>query len=345
MIRIRRSSGIAKSSCRRRLRNLVFSGLAGAITVLPLLLHHQYVLRNYYIRLHAMGPERYVRARMFRVDHWPQALWFYPQSLYLHHLGAAFLVVAGILLLIAAFRRFVARQPVKNAAHKLDPFITFALFAALLIPLCALTWDVDKNPSVGDIMVGPLLLLLLMFFRSPANVPRPASGVSHPIVTGFVVLVIGLTVQIYSYTRHLSLYSHRNEVNDVIRLYDKIDAVSRQNRWAAPIIADDAFSDYQFVPAINTVEYERHGRLLNAHESLAVTVVSRPTAEVLAALQISHFAIVSTRINPRDVEDPFESSTRLTHQMVLDYCKRYMVAIGQCRIMGRIVVLYARPAP
>jgi hypothetical protein len=324
-----------------RLRNLFIAGLLGSIFIAPVLIHHKASIANYYLRLHAAGQERYERAAMFHVTGLGASLKYYPQSLYLHHLGAMFLALCAALLAIGALipisRRFAA---VANAVDR-RLAIAFSLIA-MLVPLTVLTWDVDKNPSVGDIMVPPVLWLVLLLARFPSSASGGFTSRRWRIGYPAVAMACGIGVQVFSYLQHSELSRHRKQTASILAMYDAIGASSAKHGWSDPVVTDDAFSDYQFAPVIDVMVYERHGRLIHAHEALANVLLARSPDQMLSAIKGSDFVVLSEPRQAHDVQDPFERSTQAMHAELMPYCRSHLDTLYVFSGTGRDVTVFVR---
>ncbi|MDB5356800.1 MAG: hypothetical protein JWN24_3253 [Phycisphaerales bacterium] len=339
-----RTQANRKADAVRRLRNLLAAGVLAVITAGPVLIHHWSAIDNYYLRLHAAGQQRYIRASMFKVADLRGALAFYPHSVATHHAGYVFLGFAAILVILGATmgRKSAVSTNPSAPRYAAGPAFGFVL-ACLLIPLAALTCDVDKNAAVGSILVGPLLWLAVLAALR-VQIP-PDDKVRGRAVIGMAgaSLALAMTMQCIFYRRHSDFTRHRSEVTSVLDLYERIGALARAHRWESPAIANDSFADYLFPSAINVMTYERHGYLLHAHETLATDVVAKPPREIVNCLERCDFALITRRLPPKRIGSPFDQSIELASAQSDAYCKENLARVKEIRAMEREITLFARP--
>jgi hypothetical protein len=328
-----------------RLRNLLLAGCVVALLCGPVLLHHWAAISNYYLRLHASGPQRYIRARMFKNTTWQAALLYYPRSLALHHGGLVFLGLA----LAVVVARFVIRFRSEGSERKpaIDSKATFAfVLICFFVPLAALTWDVDKNAAVGDVLVGPLLwIILLVCGIDRANSVQAAALKTYGKIAAAGALAVGLTVQVFSYTRHSELTLRRPQVMAVLGLHDRIWATCQRNGWNRPLIANDSYADDLFSSAINDVTWERHGILLEAREVLATDYTAKTPAQIVHALEQCQIALMTRRQISRSGTSPFEASIAAARPQMEEYLRAHFVPATQLSAMDRDIVVWMRKEP
>lgn len=333
----------------RRWRNLWLSAALVALLTAPVLLHHWTGISNYYLRLHASGPQRYIRAAMFKNTSWRAAIAYYPRSLALHHAGLGFAAVAAMLLLAWMARPADERSDCPARFGDARPLLLFAVIC-FLVPLTALTLDVDKNAAVGDVLVGPLLWIVMLLMACPLRrirgIPAASGGQWRAMMrfVGLVALAAGLGTQVYSYTRHSEFGARRAEVMRVLGMYDRIWAISGKRGAEQPAIANDSFADFLFPDAINVMVYERHGQLLGAHEILATDYTALTDRQILAGLAACDFAIFSNRVPPRVGGSPFDQSIHRARAAMVDAANHNMTVVEQYEAMDRQVVLFSRRA-
>ena len=337
-----RAQANRKADAVRRLRNLLAAGILAGIVIAPVLIHHWSAIDNYYLRLHAAGQQRYIRARMFNVADVGGALTFYPHSVARHHAGYVFLGFAAILVILGAAmgrKSAISTEP-STPRYASGPAFGFVL-ACLLIPLAALTCDVDKNAAVGSILVGPLLWLAVLGALRVRIPPDDKLRVRSAIGMAGASMAVAIMMQCIFYRRHSDFTRHRPEVTSVLDLYERIGALSHAHRSESPAVANDSFADYLFPPAINVMTYERHGYLLHARETLATDVVAKSPGQILASLEKCDFALITRRLTPKRIGSPFDQSIEWASAQSNAYCKKNLVRVEEIRVMERDVTLFA----
>jgi hypothetical protein len=333
-----------KADAVRRWRNLLASGVLAAIVTGPVLMHHWSAIDNYYLRLHAAGQQRYIRARMFHVADLRRALAFYPHSVATHHAGYVFMSFAAVLMILGATMRRNSSVSTKPLTPRYPPGPAFGfVLSCLLVPLAALTWDVDKNAAVGSVLVGPLLWLAILPALRVQIPPGDKVRVRAAIGMAGASLAAAMTMQCLFSRRHSDFTRHRPQVTSVLDLYERIGTLSRARHLDNPTIANDSFADYLFPSAINVMTYERHGYLLHAHEVLATDVVAKSPAQIAASFERCDFALITRRFTPKRIENPFEESIETARAQFEGYCNHNLVRVEQIRAMERDVTLFARP--
>jgi hypothetical protein len=327
----------------RRLRNLLAAGVVAAIVTGPVLVHHWDTIGHYYLRLHAAGEQRYIRARSFAVADVRGAVAYYPHSIATHHAGFVFMGFAAMLVVLGAT---LGRKPALPAQPALTRYAAGPAFGfvlvCLLVPLAVLTWDVDKNAAVGSILVGPLLwLALLAALRvkiPPGDSPRGRAAIGMAAAS----LAVALTMQGLFHRRHSDFTRHRAEVMSVLDLYERIAAISQARHLNSPAVANDSFADFLFPAAINVMTYERHGNLLRAREVLATDVVAKSPGEIAASFERCDFAVVAPRLTTKSIDTPFERSIEVARARSDAYCSEELVRVETIRAMEREVTLFSR---
>jgi len=327
-----------------RIINLLLAGGIAAVLCAPVLLHHWSAIDNYYFRLHASGPQRYIRAQMFKNTTWSAVLLYYPRSLALHHAGLIFVAIAVLVIFATVLlRRRGGRVSELPDRPPFWPAMAYVLLC-FVVPLAALTWDVDKNAAVGDVLVGPLLWIVLLITlghagdeRSEDTDLRPDNGAK---ALAALALVAGLAVQVVSYLRPSELTVREPEVMAVLRLHDQIWAISRQNNWRRPLIANDSFADDLFPGAINVVARERHGTLLGAQEVLATDYVAKRTPQIIGALEYCQFALTTRRSDGRVGSSPFDASIAAARPQMEQYLREHYTRVTEIVAMDRHITLW-----
>ena len=328
----------------RRCRNLVACGTAASIALVPVMLHHGTQAAHYYIGMHAKGAQRYIRAALFRAEQWPSALAFYPRLLVLHHGGPIlFILAAAVLLVLGLYAK--PRPAIQDSARHLArsaPGVWLATLTCFLAPLVVLTADVDKNAIVGNVLLVGLLWLIVLPICSLAQRGGPGMSRLLLVVAG-LTLGVGMTVQIYSYTRPSEFTRQRTQVATVLDLYDRIVAVSRATGLGHPALANDSATDFLSPTAINAATYERHRYLLRSRELLAKNLLPRSPEEILTAVRQADFVLITRANNPKSLRSPFEQCTDAAHKEILSYCEQRHSRLAEAQAPDRVVILFGPP--
>lgn len=215
-------------------------------------------ISDYYVEGHLVGDEKIARAHELGLFDLAGHLWFYPVNLAQQQLGTAFVVLAGLgLLVAAAFASGGRRQAV--------PIATCA--AAAILPLAALAIDVSKSPVVASITCLPCVLLVCLICFAPGEKRRVAQiAIALVFIAGGCIAAAArLREPVFTAAR-----PHYEAVTDLAReVVRQIDT----NSWPAPVyLSVDAMTSRINVPALDSFIYEQTGKLHHLQMGLGARV-------------------------------------------------------------------------
>jgi hypothetical protein len=222
--------------------------------------------------------------------------------------------------------------------------------ACLVVPLAILTLDVSKSPVVANVMVAPLLwLVILAFVGFTLKIPYGVARLSFEaafIVIAALTLALGIRNQSIAYDRDRFMSRHRDDVENVDRMYDLIAERSQAGNLQNVAIFNDRISDYLDAEVCRLLTYERHGYLLNVGDQFS-TLVELPQSEILKRLGESDFAMISRRSPPSAGYDyPFNHQMERLGPQLRAICRQTMNEIGHYRIIDDdVTVFMRRPKP
>ena len=320
------------------MRNLLIATSISALVTAPVIWHHWSAIFAYYYRFHATGPDKHIRATLFKTASPIASLSYYPKTVALHDLGAAlFILAAALIAIVLIWKKSIAF----NASRRATAEILFVLVCAI-IPWAVLTWDADKNAAVGCILVAPVVWLIILALQGFLLVPKTAARWRVGTTLAATALITGVAIQVISYQHPSEFTRSRAQTLRILDLYDRIDSIARQNRWAHPAIANNSFADFLFPSAINVSVYERHHRMLGAQESLATDLISVSPSQTIKDLSRSDFALIAWPLVHRSVQSPFQRSMESQRTEIDAYCASHFNRIDQIRAKGFDVALFAR---
>jgi hypothetical protein len=323
------------------------AGLIVALFAGPVVLWKWPLIRGYYLTGHFGSAENQVRGQEFGAVDLCGRFFFYAKSLTLDHAGIPFWVLAALIVLVAlalALAQLGVRRP-REASRQPDaaPSWVILAFAApcLLVPFAALTLFGSPSPTVGNVMVAPLLWLVLL----PVLALRPTGVMVGRAATLLAALAVGVGCS--NQARRLSLpltpRSSRAEFEEVSKLYDRIGAVSRSRGWDTPRVAFATTADSLLPYLITPIVYERQGVLLEPEPLLGGGVCAVSEATALETVRYSDIAVVPLSEKGLDIY-PFVSCMREYRPRLLAACRETHIEVGRFRLPAAEVALFVRPS-
>jgi len=312
-----------------RLRNIVLASAIIATVALPILVPRLRAIRDYYVIGHVTGPEKQVRAAEQGVTDLRSALLFYPRSLYDNHLGRLLLRATKWVLLASAgmmaFRLVIAgrsgRPPFDVKAAGLF------ILAAGVVPLVVLTSDTAKSQVVADVMVVPVLWVVLLGVMVMAGAyrgvrPLPVVRCGLIAISAFV-LGRAVVAQVDQYARRSGMTRHRDDVNRVVEIDDRLAAAAMDLALGDPRFAFDSMSDALHYKVFKILAYERHGILFHPDEVLANSIFERDPEDAMRRLRYADFVVLTQHPQPKPgtFELPFDRRMRELRPRLFDWCR------------------------
>lgn len=320
------------------MRNLLIATSISALVTAPVIWHHWSAIFAYYYRFHATGPDKHIRATLFKTASPIASLSYYPRTVALHDVGAAFFILAaGLIAIVLIWKKSIAF----NASRRAISELLFVLVCAI-VPWAVLTWDADKNAAVGCILVAPVVWIVILALQSLLAMPESPNQKRIGLTLAAIALITGVAIQTISYGRHSEFTRRRRQTLRIPDLYDHIDSIARKRHWTHPRIANNSFADFLFPSAINVSVYERHHHLLGAQEVLATDLTSVSPAQTIEDLSHSDFALIAWPRVERSVQSPFQKSMEAQRGEIDAYCASHFKKIEESRVNGFDVTLFVR---
>lgn len=334
----RRKDQTAAATIKRRLRNLLIASCIAIAFTGPIIWHHWSAIFAYYYRFHATGPDKHIRAALFKTASPFASLSYYPRTIALHDLGPAFFILAAALIaIVLLWKKSISFKSSRRAIAEM-----LFVLACGVVPWAVLTWDADKNAAVGCILVAPVVWLVILVLQNSFTIPGIIRQWRVEPLLAAAALITGTAVQITSYGHHSEFTRSRAQTLRVLDLYDRIDSIAHQRHWAHPAIANNSFADSLFPSAINDSIYERHHYLLGAQESLATDLISVSPVQTIDDLSHSDFALIAWPRVERSVQSPFQKSMEAQRGEIDAYCAAHFRKVEEIRANGFDVTLFAR---
>ncbi|HEX5244779.1 MAG TPA: hypothetical protein VFW23_16060, partial [Tepidisphaeraceae bacterium] len=309
-----------------------------ALVTAPVIWHHWSAIFAYYYRFHATGPDKHIRATLFKTASPIASLGYYPRTIALHDLGPAFFILAAALMaIVLLWKKSISFKSSRRAIAEM-----LFVLACALVPWAVLTWDADKNAAVGCILVAPIIWLVILVLQGLFAIPGTIRKWRVEHLLAAAALITGMAIQIISYGGHSEFTRSRAQTLRVLDLYDRIDSIAQQRRLDHPFIANNSFADFLFPSAINDSIYERRHHLLGAQESLATDLTSVSPAQTIDDLSHSDFALIAWPRVERSVQSPFQRSMEAQRTEIDVYCAVHFRKVEEIRANGFDVTLFAR---
>jgi hypothetical protein len=278
--------------------------LGAGLLIAPAILSRLEVLQNYYVVGHVTGPEKSIRAQQMGVTDLLSSLLFYPKSLVVDHLGILFSCALVVCLLFGLLLRQASRRSelaMTSSIHGSGESIATGIIW-LLLPLVLYNLDEAKSPVVAGVCVGPVIVLAGMIYGllSMHTPSQKRYRRLHSLETAAVgvLLVVSVGFAASSSVRRNPYLLGALDATGVNQMYGELADQLGGRSAAQPVtFATDALLDYFNVLAIQTMVYERTGKMVNAQELLATGLFETTRDKAIDALRRSDYAAL-TLANP-----------------------------------------------
>jgi hypothetical protein len=296
----------------KRLRNLVLSVGIILVIVTPFFIRSWPQLRQYYVVGHAVGNAKYARAHQEGLNSLSDHLLFYPSSILLDHLGAAFLLGGAIAIGSSLVARRLERHRASDtkAAPRQDELFllqTIFLLGTILWPVIVLTADLDKSPVVGGVVGVPAALLVVVLAARAAapGVRELEPSPAHKLVfiCSLVIFALGVGNEFVRLSQHLPEYSQRRDLNRLVELDSWLVGYASSHGWSNPGISFDVLSPWLNAGGIAATGFEQSGKLIMFHPMLGDGIMGVERPEALSLLANSDFLILTTSAKTDVVAD------------------------------------------
>ena len=314
---LRRTSGWT-----RQLRNLGLGLCVFVVMVAPVVGLQIDALYAYYWIGHVVGDEPAIRAQELGLARIRDHLVFYPRMLLGTHLGPAFLVAAGGMLLVSSVARLVNRTTTEHSegdgSATTDALVVSAL--CLLAPMAVLTLDVSKSPVVVGIAT-PAAMWLVMLGAMRLAGTRAWNGPAG-MALAILALLVGVGHTTRALTSHLPLWGDRAQITDMVQAYDRIREAALQIGDAQPRgVSVFGVSEYLRYELAEFFAYDRHRMFLNLTPELGHAIFAVTLDEARAAIDRSAFVITMSGRPREDLVYPFDHAIQPLIPTLTDYMR------------------------
>lgn len=336
-----------RDAARRRLCGILIASGILWLSAGPALWRQREHLRNYYVVGHLTGPEKELRAAEFGVHTLADRLLYYPRSLWLDHLGLTLGTLGAAVLLAAAaleasrrLRRTAFTITTASAPDFLWPLAFVAIAVVMLFAILAA--NISKSPVVGSIIVPGMLWLVLLPLAAAARRAEERFGTWLMRALALSAVLAGLLVQVTHLCRRSVMTQHRADCERLLALYDRLEEHIPEASRKAPVLFVDCTSDQLNYIVTEVMIYERHGK----HKPLQPAMgglFAKTDEEVWNALKASDFVILGSHDVAAPFVYPFDRALCALRPALEAYCETNLDKLGAYQILGREVLLYARP--
>jgi hypothetical protein len=324
-----------------RVRSALAAAGAALLVSGPVLWASRLAIWRYYF-VGPFGGDGEVRARAAGIG---SGLFFYPRSILSTHPGPAAILAFA---LAAALLLFVVSGTRTPAGEERDFFREGLLFfgAAFAVPFALLSWDPDKSPVAGSILVPPLLLMALWLLASwsgffPGQTVREGTErfwrIAGPagLAAGFCVFASRLT---------WAAPAANPGREEVVRLHGVAAEFAERQGWKDGLVSSDRIDDSFDADTLSVFSFERDGRLREFGFGFPRGIHAVDASRVVDLARHSRFVLV-TESETRAGRLPFDVSMRPLAGALSSVCREGFEPLGTFRLPGRTAVLWAQPGP
>lgn len=373
-----RKTGPQRKQLNRQIVNTLIASAIILVVSVPIIVQRFDALKAYYGVGHITGKEKKIRALAEGIKTTRDALIFYPSSLYGYHAGptmvfaAKWLLAAATVLLVVRlllqllFTKLKKRQALRplpegegtgrarRGASAFDVWgAVFFLIATFLVPLLLLTSDESKSSVVADILVGPTILIIVMAIAILAGTMRR----STPLLVVRLALVAMCGFALFEgaefahgqYVRVVKSPHDREEIEKLLRLYDRMGSICTVMGWVAPETGFDSNWDALNFMAFSVMAFERGHREIHPNEVLANSIFARSPAEEKERLSRADLTLLSEfpAPPPGQFEFDFDKQIRELKPKFFEWCRQNCVELERIHFDSPAVfdaTLFIRPS-
>ena len=168
--------------CQERQKPIHLRWTLVAPVTLPFLFLARSAIFNYYVVGHFLGVEKNIRAAEVGISTLSDDLTYYPWNLAIEHFGKPSIeFIAIVLASVTLIYRLSEGATIRRALRELGAyrFEFLALILAVAVPLVFLTIDVAKSPVVGEIVIVPCILALVLLAVALYEAAKIAASGRH----------------------------------------------------------------------------------------------------------------------------------------------------------------------
>jgi hypothetical protein len=330
----------------RRLGGLVLAGLTLGMLAGPVIWWLRKPILGYYLGQFNTG-ESEIRGEEFGARGRLGRLVFYFESVAYDHGGTTLLVLAALVLTVGLAvivgRRLLRPGGGVPAATLPAPRLVLSLAGlSLLVPLTVLTLFNSPSPCVGNVMVGPLVLLVVLAVVGLLATGTRSAGVTA--VLAALVLTGGGYNQFNRFTRSLFPYrGSRTETEAVGTLYDQIGDCCQHHGWSEPRVAFASVSDFLLPSLITSMIHERQGALLQPVGLLGSQINEISEEQAVEAIRKSNIVVLPLCDDYVRDQYPFVKCMNAYRAHLLEVCGESHVEVGRYKLPQMEVVLLVHP--
>jgi hypothetical protein len=334
---------------RFRLYNLGLSLGILVIIVAPILLRNHKAIYDYYAVGHALGNEKFLRAKELGVIGLRDHLLYYPRSVFFDHLGPTFLWAAAISLASAFIFQLLSRtssspRKMMSCRDETLPLQLIFLVGAVLCPMIVLTVDIAKSPVVGGIVGVPVALLLVAVTQGV--IPNPSERESSTVgkmvqVYAWVIFALGLFQQFSHASTHLPEYVQRRDLERLIQLNKWFVEYSAQQGWQKPRISCDVILEWFNFHTIAASGFEESHQLIEFQPLFGNSLMGVDRSAALSMLAASDFVILTTL--PKTGVYPFYELVSQYWGDLKAWADENMLVARTVQFGNFIALVYVRP--
>ncbi|MDR3491481.1 MAG: hypothetical protein P4M12_05465 [Gammaproteobacteria bacterium] len=337
-----------KQSCQQinnRLVNLIiFCFFIGLIT-LPFIWLNRVTLYNYYVIGHILGSEKYIRAAQEGITNMLSACWFYPRMLLFKQIGISVLSICLFFSVIYSYFYITTRKINLSDSEDYAKWGIgfFYILFSILIPLAALTSDINKSPVVASIMVIPFIWLVFWYWLYVDSKLQLSKQIIRILnVSAIILLALGIINQVNQYHHGLSK-NQKKDLAVISTMYLDIGNYVVSKQWENTPIAFDQIRDYLTSNGIVIIYYETNGKLLNINtEKLGGSIFAIDKQGAINSLNNSKVLVVNLNGYPDKSFFPFDQSIESLRPTILQYANQHFNKLGDYPFMDSVYRVYVK---
>jgi hypothetical protein len=308
----------------RQVANCFLSGVIILAVAAPLIFMARHMIYQYYVIGHVTGDEPNVRAAELGIHDGLGHLLYYPTNIVWGQLGSVSLSIACMVVVVALL---LGRDRWRNFKSYRWDLATLALFT--IVPIAAFASDVSKSPVVGNTVVVPIILAVILLGSSA--VPR---------LLAWTVAGVGMVWAFPIFLSHAHTPQHfltKDDLKTVDRLRGEIVKYVIGSGISSPRFAFDRVDDYLNTPMVLFDYLEasdrRHLKPLTVNESMGGLLrISRDAA--INAVKNSDVVVLTDQFKGRDKPYPFNESMKETWPEIAQHVQANLLEIASGNVSG-----------